>query len=196
MKISSLIRACTAIVFILITTNCYSTKFHDKNVKIEIPSQIIKIIEIKYPDKNIFDSKDFNASECEDLYYINGVISSDFNGDKLTDYAIKIIDKSPKKYLYENKFYLSYKSVFLVFMKNKYGSYDAVNISEVDDSIPSVYGLTLYDDSELFDLDSYVAGSFKKINVLNHGIVVNSCGKGSRTYIWNGSNFVGYTTSK
>jgi hypothetical protein len=154
--------------------------YADETGKPKIPKSLSDAILKAYPNYSIIEKKFFDVKECDSDNQLGpGLIIADFNGDRITDYAIELRSSNPRNSKYGQVWDIS----MTVFLGQSDGTFKDYKLSEFEQGETTVWGMIIIND-ELYDFEKNVW-----VKLSNPALELIRCGGGSSSFYWDGKKF-------
>lgn len=153
--------------------------------KIVTPTkELLAAIQKTYPDSSITKHNKFQDEECGKNFAAAhpGIISADFNGDKVLDYAVLLIKNKP---IPQEKGEPFYEFIIAAFLGQPNKQFKAIEFWKFVHPIDTPWMLLLHDEKTVLD---YKTGN--EIKIKYPAIRPTRCGGGHCTIYWNGKDFI------
>ena len=140
------------------------------------------------PNARVLKYSEIDTLECGKES--KSIIKADFNGDKINDYAILLIDSIFHEMTYRDQKYLESKLFFVVFLGQKDNKYKSILLDTFQVTLPVINTINIYTDKTVKDREADTL-----IKIKYPSVELFHCGKSSVLFYWNKIKFESTWTS-
>ena len=148
---------------------------------LHLPNALRLKIEQSYPG-TLVTERQFLDKECGERGRKQpGLVTADFNGDGITDYAVVLRRSTPRK---DPKYGQVRDYLVVAFLGKKDGTFEDFKLAEFEQAETTVWFIALVNSKRLYDFEKNA-----EVELRSPALGVIRCGGGSARYYWEGNGF-------